>query len=179
MAFTAWNGFAPPLVGSWTGPGSPDVRIEVWYPPEFETSAEEALEATRDALSWFSRTLGPYPYPRVTVLVPPFNAAEAGGMEYETFFTTIGSNQFPMDAHGVTRFVTVHEFGHGYFMGILASNEFEEPFLDEGLNELWDARMLAGESIRLRLPAAARWLGLNLPGINFWDLEREIGRAHV
>ena len=42
--FTAWNGFAAPLVGSWTGPGSPDVRIEVWYPPEFERSAQEALE---------------------------------------------------------------------------------------------------------------------------------------
>ena len=39
-------------------------------------------------------------------------------------------------------FVTIHEFGHGYFYGILASNEFEEPMLDEGLNQYWDLRML-------------------------------------
>ncbi len=175
VAFTAWNGFAPPLVGSWKGPGSPDVRIEVWYPPELERSAREALEGTKDALSYFSGTLGPYPYPRVTVLVPPFNASEAGAMEYETFFTTMGSNEFPWNAGGLTRYVTVHEFGHGYFMGLLASNEFEEPFLDEGMNELWDARMLAGESFEVRLPAPARWMGFSLPAISTWDLERFSG----
>ena len=100
VVFTAWDGFAPPLHGTWTGPGSPQVRIEVWYPPEFERAAKEALEATTDALSYFSRTLGPYPYTHLTVLVPPFNAFEAGGMEYETFFTTIASNEFPVQRRG-------------------------------------------------------------------------------
>ncbi len=172
VAFAAWNGFAEPLAATWTGPGSPRVKVEVWFPPEFEPSAREALKATTDALTYFSRTLGPYPYPHLTVLVPPFNALEAGGMEYETFFTTIGSNEFPMNADGVTRFTTVHEFGHGYFMGILASNEFEEPFLDEGMDEFWDVRMLAAEGYRLRLPALARWLGFRVPEVRSWDAER-------
>jgi hypothetical protein len=175
VVFTAWNGFADPLVASWTGPGSPQVRVEVWYPPEFERSAREALQATTDALSYYSRTLGPYPYEQVTVLVPPFNASEAGGMEYETFFTTIGGNEFPMQAEGVTRYVTVHEFGHGYFMGLLASNEFEEPFLDEGMNELWNSRMLVDEEVTFRLPAPLRWLGFTLPGLGIWDFERATG----
>lgn len=177
VVFTAWDGFAPPLHGTWTGPGSPQVQIEVWYPPEFERSAREALQATTDALSYFSRTLGPYPYRHLTVLVPPFNALEAGGMEYETFFTTLGSNEFPRNAAGVTRAVTVHEFGHGYFMGILATNEFEEPFLDEGMNQFWDARMLAEEGYRLRLPAIARWMGFRLPRLGTWDMERGAGTA--
>jgi aminopeptidase N len=38
--------------------------------------------------------------------------------------------------------VTVHEFGHAYFMGILASNEFEEPWLDEGINTYWEGRIM-------------------------------------
>lgn len=38
--------------------------------------------------------------------------------------------------------VTIHEFGHAYFMGILASNEFEEPWLDEGVNSYWEQRMV-------------------------------------
>jgi hypothetical protein len=30
--------------------------------------------------------------------------------------------------------VTIHEFGHGYWYGIVGSNEFEEAWLDEGIN---------------------------------------------
>ncbi len=45
-----------------------------------------------------------------------------------------------MDAYA--EMVTVHEFGHAYFMGILASNEFEEPWLDEGVNSYWEERIM-------------------------------------
>src|SRR5262249_44885220 len=142
VAFTAWDGFGPPIKGAYDGPGSPHVEVEVLYPPEYEGSAKVALQTTIDSLRYFSSTLGPYPYPHVTVLVPPYNATESGGMEYETFFTTVGGGK---SADPVVRYVTVHEFGHGYFMGLLASNEFEEPFLDEGMNEWWDSRMLGSE----------------------------------
>jgi hypothetical protein len=168
FVFTAWNQYAPPLVGSYEGPGSPHVEIEVLYPPEYAEAGAIALEGTKDSLAYFSRTLGPYPYEHVTVVVPPYNADEAGGMEYETFFTTIGGNGMVQAA---VRFVTVHEFGHGYFMGLLASNEFEEPFLDEGMNETWDARMLDGEHIEPRLPAFLRALGFTGPKLGYFDAE--------
>jgi hypothetical protein len=169
FVWTAWNGYAPPLEGSYDGPGSPHVQVEVLYAPENEPSAREALAATVDSLRFFSATLGPYPYPHLTVVVPPYNALESGGMEYETFFTTMGGNGV---IGTLVRFVTVHEFGHGYFMGLLASNEFEEPFLDEGMNELWDSRMLADDRIRVRLPAVFGLLGVGLPPIAYDDLER-------
>jgi hypothetical protein len=121
FVWTAWNGYAEPLRGSYDGRGSPHVEVEVLAAPEHATSAQEALRGTIDALRFFSSTLGPYPYPHVTLVVPPYNAIESGGMEYETFFTTVGSTGMMGAA---TRFVTVHEFGHGYFMGLLASNEF-------------------------------------------------------
>jgi hypothetical protein len=60
-------------------------------------------------------------------------------------------------------------------MGLLASNEFEEPFLDEGMNELWNSRMLADEEVAFRLPAPLRWLGFTLPGLGIWDFERATG----
>jgi len=172
FVWTAWNGYAPPLHGAYDGPGSPHVDVEVLAPPEYAESARVALQATIDALRYFSSTLGPYPYRHVTVVVPPYNALESGGMEYETFFTTIGGSGV---VGSMTRFVTVHEFGHGYFMGLLASNEFEEPFLDEGMNELWDVRMLAPEHVDVKLPAPLRLLGLHLPPIGYWDYERMRG----
>ncbi|MEH6436740.1 M1 family metallopeptidase [Massilia sp. DD77] len=144
FAWMADNRSAKPLVETWTGPGSPTVAVQVIYPPEYAASAGPAMKAAKDSLAYFSRTLGPYPYKTLTVVIPPYNAEEAGGMEYPTFITAMGFDEvapksieeFSLDM------VTIHEFGHGYFYGILASNEFEEPFLDEGLNEYWDSRMM-------------------------------------
>ena len=150
---------------TWTHPGSPEVAVRVIYPPEYEASAEPVLKATTDSLTWFSDTLGPYPYRTVTAVVPPFNASEAGGMEYPTFFTASGYAK--VDPEGLSQFaldfVTIHEFGHGYFMGILGSNEFEEPWLDEGLNEFWDQRMLVARKQGLKLTTPfLRWLGIGV-----------------
>ena len=172
FVWTAWNGYAAPLAGSYDGAGSPHVEVEVLYPPEYLDSARDALRATLDSLKYFSETLGPYPYPHLTVVVPPYNAEESGGMEYETFFTTLGGNGVLRD---VCRFVTVHEFGHGYFMGLLASNEFEEPFLDEGMNETWDTRLLADEEVHFHLPEPAGFLGVSPPGLRYADYERSGG----
>jgi hypothetical protein len=167
VAFTAWDGFAPPLRGGYDGAGSPHVDVQVLYPPEWENAAQVALKSTIDALGFFSQTLGPYPYRTVTVVVPPFNARESGGMEYETFFTTFGADAAFAP---LVRYTTVHEFGHGYFMGLLASNEFEEPFLDEGMNDWWDSRMLEHENFVIDLGRLAR-VGFALPVIHMWDFQ--------
>jgi len=168
FAFTAWDGFAPPLDGEWNG-----VRIRVLHPPEYAPAARIALEATRDALAYYSSTLGPYPYHQITVVVPPYGALESGGMEYETFFTTVGALGPPL--LDLVRFITVHELGHGWFMGLLANNEFEEPFLDEGLNEFWNARMLDGEDLQIPAPGLLGALGLRTPRFSYFDLERGRG----
>jgi hypothetical protein len=164
FAWVAGPGYKT-LDTTWTHPGSPQVAVRVIYPPEYEASAQPVLKATTDSLSWFSDTLGPYPYRTVTAVVPPYNAGEAGGMEYPTFFTAEGYAKVTpgMPVQTLLDFVTIHEFGHGYFMGILGSNEFEEPMLDEGLNEYWDQRMLRarGQVIHLTTPFL-RWLGIDV-----------------
>jgi hypothetical protein len=179
FAWMAADNFAPPLQGSYDGPGSPHVTVKVFYPPEYAASAEPALRATIDSIRWFSETLGPYPYATSTVIVPPFNGGEAGGMEYQTLFTVLGFAEVVPDtlAAALLDFVTIHEFGHGYFYGLLASNEFEEPLLDEGLNEYWNMRMLRsrGQDIHMR-PAWLRWFGVDPTGSGF-ALERGFGAA--
>ncbi|SEM10409.1 hypothetical protein SAMN05428989_3060 [Pseudoxanthomonas sp. GM95] len=175
FAWTADKRYAEPLRGTWTGAGSPKVDIQVLYPPEYEASAAPALKATQDSLTYFSRTLGPYPYRTVTVVIPPYNAAEAGGMEYPTFFTAEGYDDVPKGSFtaAMLDFVTIHEFGHGYFYGLLASNEFEEPMLDEGLNEYWDQRMLRdGPNHYDMLPPWMNKLGIHLPVDDPFKYER-------
>jgi hypothetical protein len=161
FAWTADKRTAKPMTDTWTGPGSPTVALTVLYPPEYAASAAPALKAAKDSLTYFSNTLGPYPYKTLTVVIPPHNAEEAGGMEYPTFFTAEGyarPDPGTTEGYGLD-FVTIHEFGHGYFYGLLASNEFEEPMLDEGLNEYWDLRMLRdrGQDIALANPLTRKF----------------------
>jgi len=162
------------LTGTYRGQGGPDVAITVLYPPEFKADAAPVLKAAQDALAYFSRTLGPYPYRTLTAVVPPYNADAAGGMEYPTFFTTesyAGLKPHTLSSY-LLDFVTIHEFGHGYFYGILASNEFEEPMLDEGLNEFWDLRMMHGRGQRIDLTMPLLdWLGFHPTG-DVFEAER-------
>jgi len=174
FAWTADKRYAKPLEGVYTGPGSPRVKVKVLFHPEYASNAKPALQATIDALTFFSRTLGPYPYKTVTVVIPPFNADEAGGMEYPTFFTASSFDK--VDPNTPQRylldFVTIHEFGHGYFYGILGSNEFEEPALDEGVNEYWDQRMLRARNQDLHVARPwMRLLGIT-PVVKVFDMER-------
>ncbi|QYF94043.1 M1 family metallopeptidase [Massilia sp. PAMC28688] len=174
FAWTADNRTAKPIKDTWSGPGSAQVAITVLYPPEMKASADTALVAAKDSLAYFSRTLGPYPYKTLTIVVPPHNAAEAGGMEYPTFFTVEGNthtDEGTLDKY-MTEFVTIHEFGHGYFYGILASNEQEEPMLDEGLNEYWNHRMLRERKQDIHVSTRfMKAIGIT-PTVKGFDLER-------
>jgi hypothetical protein len=95
-------------------------------------------------------------------------------MEYPTFIT---ADAFAEVKPGtlpefMLDFVTIHEFGHGYFYGILASNEFEEPMLDEGLNEYWDTRMMAERRQQMNLTSPRlKALGF-APAFQGFDFER-------
>ena len=85
--------------------------------------------------------MGRYPWPYITVVDPPTKGQASGGMEYTTLFTS-QSFDFMPDYFYLPETVTVHEFGHAYFMGILATNEFEEPWMDEGMNTFFEHRIM-------------------------------------
>lgn len=174
FAWTADNRSGKPIEGEYRGAGSPLVKVKVLYPPEYLAAAEASLKATIDSLKYFSETLGPYPYKTVTVVVPPYNGDGAAGMEYPTFFTADAVSDVDEGTIGkyLIDFVNIHEFGHGYFYGILASNEFEEPMLDEGLNEYWDSRMIRErkQDLFFGTPLMKR-LGL-VPSARVFDFQR-------
>jgi hypothetical protein len=174
FAWTADKRSARPLVETWTGPGSPTVTVQVLYPLEYEASAKPAMKAAKESLAYFSRKLGPYPYRTLTVVIPPYNAQEAGGMEYPTFITASGYAEVPpksLPAYELDA-VTIHEFGHGYFYGILASNEFEEPMLDEGLNSYWENRMMRDRGQQVfPAPGFLKRIGFD-PGFEGFDFSR-------
>jgi hypothetical protein len=121
-----------------------DVDVHVLYPPGHGLNAERTLVAVRFSLPFFGAAYGRYPYPDLTVVHPPPFAAAAGGMEYPTLITTGGPWHQPFWSRA-TELVTLHELGHQWFYGLIATHEPRWPFLDEGLNSY--AETLASEAL--------------------------------
>ena len=118
-----------------------DVAIRVLFGPGNGRMARRHLEAARRSLESFGARFFPYPYRTLTVVAPPPGAEGSGGMEYPTLITTFDLWWMPRGMR-LPEFVTVHEFGHQYFYGMLASNEFEEAWLDEGINSYGDGETM-------------------------------------
>jgi hypothetical protein len=121
-------------------PTLPPVEMRLLLQPEHEGQAERHFRATEAALKHYGEWFGPYPYGHVTVIDPAWQSG-AGGMEYPTLFTA-GTRWIA--PRGVTQpeGVTIHEAGHQFWYGIVATNEFEHAWLDEGLNTFSTARTI-------------------------------------
>ncbi|HEX5059111.1 MAG TPA: M1 family metallopeptidase [Kofleriaceae bacterium] len=119
------------------------VEVRVYARPEQAQFARRHLQAAIGAIEKFSNYFVPYPWPIMTVIDPPVDAADgAGGMEYPTLVTTAGDSVFTRPGVRIPEYVTVHEVGHNWFQGILASNEPVEAWLDEGMNEWADLHVM-------------------------------------
>ena len=119
-------------------------EVVLLYPPGHERYVERFFEAAEICLREYGDWYGPYPYPRLTIVDVPENAGGAGGMEYPMLVTAGPPLQWPLSLlEG--RFpedVTVHEIAHQWWQSTVATNEFEEPWLDEGFAEYSMARLL-------------------------------------
>ncbi len=135
FAWTAWPGYAV-YTDNWR-----HVKITLLLPPDRKDQVFRQFTAVKNALEYLTENVGPYPWPHLTFVDPPAIGSGAGGMEYTTIFTSSSLWKMPGFIH-LPEMVTVHEFGHAYFMGILATNEFEDPWMDEGMNSFWEARIM-------------------------------------
>ncbi|AKD57303.1 M1 family metallopeptidase [Spirosoma radiotolerans] len=147
----------------WKRPDGGFVSLELVMQPEHAHQAQRHLDAIKAALAYFDKHLGKYPFPNLTIVDPPFHAQGSFGMEYPTFITA-GSAWFLPAGARFPEEVTIHEFGHQYFMQLLATNEFEEAWLDEGFNQYYEGRIMDATY-------GARSSQIDLLGFGMGDLE--------
>lgn len=97
----------------------------------------EGVPAVIDStLLYYGRWYCPYPYPDLWVVEPV--RLTAGGMEYPQF--VFSAAEIPLTR--VLEMVTAHEVGHQWFYGILANDEVNEAWLDEGMNTFSELRYM-------------------------------------
>ncbi len=118
-----------------------NVKIRLLLQPEHYYLAGRHIQSVEDALEYFNKYLGKYPYPNLTIVDPPIRGMGSAGMEYPTFITA-GSLWGLPEGIKMIENVVIHEFGHQYFMLMLATNEFEEAWMDEGFNTYYEGRIM-------------------------------------
>jgi hypothetical protein len=116
------------------------IKLRFLMQPAHWDQVERHEKIVRDTLDRFEKWYGPYPYKTLTVVDPePDSAAE--GMEYPTFITG-GSSWFMPQGLQFVELVVEHEFGHQYWYGMVATNEFEDAWMDEGINSYTEVKVL-------------------------------------
>ncbi len=116
------------------------VKIRLLIQPAHMSQAERHMRIMQETMKRFDQWYGPYPYKQITV-VDPLNL-RAGGMEYPTLITGDTTWWMPEGLRFV-EVVVEHEFGHQYWYGMVATNEFEDAWLDEGINSYTECKILA------------------------------------
>jgi hypothetical protein len=123
------------------------VTCFAFFQPKNKKLWDQAAYYVKSAVEHYSTTVGEYPYNVCTAVDATFNSG--GGMEYPTI-TVISSGGSAYNLHRVI----LHEVGHNWFYGILASNEREFPWIDEGFNSYYEERYFSKHYPNLSLAEA-------------------------
>ncbi len=91
----------------------------------------KAINYVNRSVEFYSERVGEYPYPQATAVQSALSAG--AGMEYP-MITVIG---FAGTDRSLDEVIT-HEVGHNWFYGILASNERDYAWMDEGFNSYYE-----------------------------------------
>ena len=140
------------------------IALRFLMQPAHWSQVDRHEKITRETLDQFEKWYGPYPYKTLTVVDPEPGSA-AGGMEYPTFITGDSSWLMP-DGLKLPELVVEHEFGHQYWYGMVATNEFEDAWMDEGINSYTEVKVL--DSILGQNTSV-----LNLAGITMGEREQQ------
>ena len=140
------------------------IKLRFLMQPAHWDQVDRHEKITRETLDRFESWYGPYPYKTLTVVDPEPGSA-AGGMEYPTFITGESEWWLPSGLHEVEG-VVEHEFGHQYWYGMVATNEFEDAWMDEGINSYSEVKVLSsilGEKTSI----------LNMAGASYGDTQQQ------
>jgi Peptidase family M1 domain len=120
-------------------PGRTPVQLRLLLQPEHEHLAARHFNGAIAALQYYGEWYGAYSYPTLTIVDPVYQS-DSGGMEYPTIITA-GTRWLSPAQSNDPEYVVLHEAGHQFWHGMVANNEVEFAWLDEGINEYSDSRV--------------------------------------
>jgi len=108
------------------------IELEFFHKPVHRKKVERIMDAAEFALKYYSSTFGKYHYKKFAIAEAEMGLG-AGAMEYPMFIT-ISPSMLSTDKIKLDELILFHEIAHQWWYGMVASNEFEEAWLDEGFS---------------------------------------------
>lgn len=153
--------------------GSNTVKISYLLASGREENMHRYRSVSETMFETMNAMMGSYPYSGLTIVdVPEGEVASAGGMEYPTLITTgtlpnTGLVQW-LESLRWLEIVTFHEFAHQYCQSMVSTNEFEEPWLDEGITSYLEHRMLEAYALHKKPgPSMGYLLGFPIQSLDY------------
>ena len=164
----AWTASPHYLIYNDTFQGSMGpVKLRIMMQPGHWSQVERQARVLKESMDHFDRWYGAYPYKTLT-LVDPDPGSQAFGMEYPTFITGGTTWWEPEGLHLGSAEAIEHEFGHQYWYGMVATNEFEDAWMDEGINQYTQIKVMDS------------MFGASTSVLNLWGItagERDLARV--
>jgi len=136
------------------------VEIRCMALPGHDYYAKEMVRWVSEALPYYNKWFGPYPYPQFTIAESYFgwNGNECGGLVMidERVFT------MPHIADGYVEYLISHEFCHQWWYNTVGTNGYCETWMDEAMavhfaHELMNAKHGRGNNL-IHYPSGLEWL---------------------
>ncbi|MCK4427464.1 MAG: hypothetical protein KAW16_03160, partial [candidate division Zixibacteria bacterium] len=107
-----------------------EIEMVFLYKPEHKRKVQRIMDAAEFALKYYSSIFGNYHYKKFVIADAQIGFG-GGAMEYPMFIT-ISPGVLSTEKIKLDEMVVFHEIAHQWWYGMVASNEFEEAWLDEG-----------------------------------------------
>ncbi len=138
---------------------------------------EEIFTAAETTLAYCNRTYGPYPYKKLVLAQGPVGTGN--GMEFP-MLVTLAPPDVPLAGTLLLRDVIIHELAHQWWYQLVATNQFVEPWLDEGFTSYTTGKIF--ERLNEAHPTIFGRLGFDLsistayePALRRWGVYDSLG----
>jgi hypothetical protein len=117
------------------------IKIRLLVYPAHLHFKDRFITAIKNAMEYMEERFEKYPYPGLTIVDPPFHGLFTAAMEYPTLITTMSNCLLPTTIL-TPEILISHEFVHQYFQQMVATHEQEEPWMDEGMTNYYEGRIM-------------------------------------
>ncbi|HEY0738909.1 MAG TPA: M1 family metallopeptidase [Herpetosiphonaceae bacterium] len=153
-----------------------EVNVTSYYLPGSAEGGQATLDTAAKSIEVFSREFGAYPYTELDVAQVDLGGGAAGmestglimiGSEYydpeaASPFGNLGGAFEGTEGANILAFTTAHEVAHQWWYGVVGSDAYQQPWLDESLTN-WSSAFYVDETLGKEAGLMARDMFISFP----------------